>query len=201
MNAAGGAPAAQVTTKVAAETVPAARCDDVTLYADAAQLEEWLRNAAPGDEVHYAFGPVLNWQNPTAALVKEWLAGNEVIAFQRRGGDGRLIYCARRRDPAADGQASPRQALPRDEAFEATAEGQVYLLLVRCANMGLPCPSNRTIADQCDLRDAEAARYRFNNLVEQRRIAVRQGSTFGGRVVTICATGRRTAEPAARGAR
>jgi hypothetical protein len=164
-----------------------------TAYADAAELEEWLRQARVGDEVHYAFGPVLNAQNPTAALVKEWLASKEVVTFQRRGSDGQLIYCARRRDPAND-DGAPGARVRRDEEFEATAEGRVFLLLVRCANMGLPCPSNRQIADHCDLRDAEAARYRFNNLIEQKRISVRQVSTFGGRVVTICATGRSTSE-------
>ncbi len=165
-----------------------------TLYADAQALCEWLTQARPGEEVHYATGPVLDWEHPTAALVNEWIGDGEVIAFQRRGKDGNLTYCARRRDPAACLSDERVKRLSRDAEFEATAEGHVFLLLVRCANMGLPCPSNREIAMHCGLRDAEAARYRFNNLVEAKRIAVRQKSTFAGRVVTIVATGRKTAE-------
>lgn len=161
-----------------------------TLYADPTQLEAWLARARPGDRMIYARGPALDPRHAVAALVARWSAEGEVLTLKQRIG-GELAHMAQRARPRPAG-AVPARRLRRDAEFEETPAGRLFLHLARLANMGLPCPSNRELAEAAGLRDAEAARYLFNKLRAEGRIAV--VSTGERRVVTIAETGARTAD-------
>ncbi len=164
-----------------------------TLYADTAQVEAWFAKAKPGARMIYAHGATLDPKHPTAALVIGWVEENQVIPHKARA-DGVLQHIVQRRAvPAGADRLTPK--LTRDPGLEDTPEGAMLRHLSRCANLGLPCPSNPELARLCGLRDAEAARYRFNLLKDDGHIEVRQGSSFAGRRVLIVSTGKWTAEP------
>lgn len=160
-----------------------------TLYAPTAQLEAWLANARPGHSAIYAVGAALDRNEPVVKLVNDWIATSEVIPVQRRV-DGALRYEVQRITKAADDEATPRR-LRLDAEFAETPEGHMLSHLSRLANMNVPCPSNPELAGVLGLRDGEAARYRFNNLVRAGHILVT--SDGERRIVTIVKTGKRTA--------
>ena len=173
----------------------------VTLYAEAQRIEEWFAAAAPGQEAIYAIGPALDPANPTAALVARWASQQQVNPVKRRRGDGMLLHCAQRRQSGLAGQPA-HPVITDDLPFAAdSAEGRVLALLEEAAEAGVPCPSYGEIARALQLRDAQAARYRFNLLVQAGLIAVEQAQPWERRVVTIRATGARTAPPPPPGAR
>jgi len=161
-----------------------------THYAPKAQLEAWLSHAQPGHSAIYAIGAALDQAEPVVALVNDWIKTGEVAPVQRRV-NGQLRYEVQRREKAPEGEEPAVQRRYLDEAFAETPEGKLLQHLRRLAGLGQPCPSNAKLAEACGLRDAEAARYRFNNLIKAGHITV----TVDGerRTVTIRATGKRTA--------
>lgn len=167
-------------------------------YRMKADFELWLTSAKPGDVFEYAVGPSLDARHETAALAAELARTGEVVTHIRRDGAGKPLIHIAKRIRRMEIQALPRR-IRRDEEWEASDAGRVFLALVRHANMGLRCPTNGKLAEVTGLRDAEAARYVFNGLVKDGRIAVR--SEGQSRVVTVVETGRSTALPTKAGAR
>jgi hypothetical protein len=180
-----------------------------TTYADPAQLAEWLRTAAPGQQAIYARGCALNPENATVKLVAQWREARDVLTVQRRV-NGVLNYVAQRRAqadlaaPAPKGKSGAR-ALPPENAAEAVLLAYIEGL----AEDGLPLPTNSAIAEvlgrDCrDLRDRDQVRYRLRQLqaagfvqvadVEGETLTAGGSQAFGrARRATICATGAQTA--------
>src|SRR3546814_2269825 len=65
-------------------------------------------------------------------------------------------------------------------------------LLNKAAVTCRPCPTNAELAVALGLKNAEVARYEFNRLVRQGKIAVAGFGPRRRRVVTIVATGQQT---------
>ena len=167
-----------------------------TYYLSLSRLTDWMDTAAPGDRLDYARGPALDHKEPACRLVSDWVAQRLVTPAKRRDVvTGELVHFAER-IRIAERVDGPRR-IRRDEAWEATPEGRVFLVLVRAANFGLPCPTNAEIAARCDLRDGNAASYRIKNLVALGKI--RLISESQQRVVVISDTGRMTADQPRRG--
>ena len=163
---------------------------DPTRYATPEYLAYWMAHALPGDHVEYARGPSANPLHPAVVLVRDWIRTGEAISLQPRDTEtSDLVYTAIRVKRME--KAALAQRIRRDEEFEATDEGRLFLLLVRHANLGLPCPTNAELADKAHLRDNEAARYRLGLLEKSGRIRVIMHGPE--RVVQILETGRRTA--------
>ena len=170
-----------------------------TLYADAAAVKGWAARNPPGAWLIYATGPALDPRHPTVALVKDMISTGEAIPAQGRGAGGLLQYRICRARPqllAEGGQVRGTSRLRLDPEFAETPAGRILQLLSRPANLGLPTPSNRELAEQTGLRDAEAARYQLGLLVKAGHLTARTLAS-GARVVTIRATGRSTPERAA----
>ncbi len=161
-----------------------------TMFAPVERLNAWMDSARPGDCVVYATGPALDPSAAPAALVRRWIDGGEVLAKQQRhpAQAGVFHYIAQRREQR--GEAVVKR-VRRNGHFEETPEGRLFLVLVRLANLGLPCPCNRELAVHASLRDGEAVKYRLKLLENSGRIEVRWLS--GGRQVTITETGATTA--------
>src|SRR3546814_17692000 len=66
----------------------------------------------------------------------------------------------------------------------------------RAANRGQVCPTNTELARQLALKNGEAARYEFNQLVAGGHIRVANFGPLMRRVVTIVASGKTTAKGA-----
>lgn len=164
-----------------------------TLYSTVAELEEWFDKAPAGARQLYARGPSLDPRHEVVRLVNEWRATGEVTPVQGREAVTRqlLYYVDRCRPQPADG--APRRVTVDDEWRE-TAEGRIFLHLVRLANRPWPCPTNAELAKIGGLRDADAARYvLYQKLQASGRIEI-IGNPLGGRQVRIVETGRMTAE-------
>lgn len=171
-----------------------------TLYSDLAQLEEWFAGAPAGAQVIYASGPVLDPKHPVKKLVDEWFATGEAVALPQRPVEEGYRYSLQRARPDQR-NAGKKQRVTVEDDWRETSDGRIFLTLVRHANFGLPCPSNRELAivgalyDRAGEPDPDAARYRLKLLQQQGRIQVEvsgPGRCF--RRVRICETGRWTAD-------
>lgn len=156
------------------------------------ELDTWVAGAAPGERVAYARGPAIprgaGWTHAMA------LRDDGVITLTSRLVDAR----SRRWEWLAErvrAPLSPRVA-PRPPG---TDPGERLLAHLHwLAQHRQPCPSNKDLAEACALHDADAARYRLRALADRGDIDVQHSdSVKGWRIVTIAATGRRTAEPTA----
>lgn len=170
----------------------------VTLYLAKDKLEAWFAKAGPGAKCVYATGPGLDHREGAAALAREWAETGEAELFKMRDpATGHLMHCARRLRPVQhDGSEPARRArVSADEAFRETPEGRLYLMLVRSANLGRPCPSNAALAEFAGLKNADQARYVLHEkLVKPGLIEVRhEGAGNAQRRVKIVETGRWTA--------
>lgn len=162
-----------------------------TFYRPASEIDDWLATSAPGDTTDYAVGPTLDQAQPVVRRVAQLAQDGKVVPCQSReevGGKMQLVYRVQRAAPSLVGTVARR--IRRDEEWEQTEEGRLFLLLARHANIGLPCPSYATLAERLDLRDRQAARYRMSKLQQMGRIRVTQG--VKALIVTINDTGKRT---------
>lgn len=176
----------------------------LTLYAEIGVMEAWLENAAPGDELRYATGPALGREAPAGQLARQWAEEGEVMLFQRRPGPGKpLEYVARRKEPPVKPRASralpgrqARPLLPLPQDFAESDEGRMLALLTEAAEAGVACPSESELARRLELNSRRRAQYLINRLMRASLIRVQSSTSFHGRVVTIVATGKKTADRA-----
>lgn len=152
-----------------------------------AALEDWLDGASEGDQFVYARGAALDQQRDVVVRARELVAEREILTHQRKRA-GEWEYFAVRRYPERG--AAPVKAAPAIVAE--TPVGRVLAILQRCVRLGLPARTNAEIAREMGLKNAEAARYLFNQLVEQRVITVTNFGVRDRRVVTFVGTGKST---------
>jgi hypothetical protein len=149
--------------------------------------------AEVGEEALYARGPALDHREPAVVLAADWAKTKEVMLLKVRCPTTReLLHYVKRIHVVA--KTGVVRRVQRDEEWEQTEEGRVFMLMVRLANMGMPCPSCQDIAERCSLRDRDAARYLLSKLQAAKRI--RQSLDGKHRIVEIVETGRRTATKA-----
>lgn len=151
----------------------------------------WLADATPGQDIVYATGPVLDQKRDVVLLAGQYIAAG-LIRTHRRKVEGRWEYFAVRRDSRVDG---PTMAAPPAGQIEGL-RGQMLALLRRAANLAQACPTNAELARQLNLKNGEAARYEFNQLVAGGHIRVKNYGPRMRRVVTIVASGKTTAKGA-----
>ena len=161
---------------------------DMTFYLPAPKMAAWFVLAQPGEMIEYARGAALDTKHGSVRQVAEWVRAGTAVAHKQRAGDGMLVHLVRKAAPPE--QPGNGKRIRRDAEFEETPEGRLFMLLVRCANLGLPCPSLAEMSDRISLRDRRVARYLLSKLVECGRITQRLDGKQ--RIVTICETGRRT---------
>lgn len=162
-----------------------------TFYRPVDEIEQWLARSVPGDTTDYAVGPALDHSQAVVRRVAQLAEAGKVVPVQHRqmiAGKDQLVYRIQRTNPSNVGTVARR--IRRDDEWEQTEEGRLFLLLARHANIGLPCPSYATLAERLGLRDRQAARYRMVKLQQMGRIRVTQG--VKALIVTIAETGRRT---------
>jgi hypothetical protein len=153
-----------------------------------ADFEAWLTSADAGDERVYATGAVLDQQRDVAVYARDLTAQGEIRTHQRKVG-GVWEYFAVRRNPArAQGSTGRKSADPEPE----TPAGRMLAILRRCVVHQLPARTNAELAREIGLKDAEAARYVFNQLIAGGLIMARNIGPKQRRVVTIVATGKST---------
>ncbi|MDP3550629.1 MAG: hypothetical protein Q8R81_09550 [Novosphingobium sp.] len=171
-----------------------------TLYKSAHEFEAWFADARPNAKWTYAIGPTLDPREPVVQRVNALIASAELTAHNVRAGDGGLLRVVKRLRPVTldphgmDGGERARRISISDE-FRETPEGRIYLMLVRAANMGAPCPSNADLAAFAGLKDADQARYLLRDkLIAPGLIAMEyEGAGNVRRRVKIMETGRRSA--------
>lgn len=161
-----------------------------TFFADRVQLEGWFARARAGEAAIYAIGEQPDPGHAIAQLVHGWRDRGE--ARCERDGTGSLAKFKVRKTEPRPGTGEVRR-LRLDADFEQTPPGRMLRLLSRCANFGLPCPSYQVLADQLELDDRFQARRVFDKLVSSGRVLSRSPDHGQTRVVTIVATGKRTA--------
>lgn len=172
-----------------------ARC----LSISAKTFRAWLKVGAPGDEIVYASGKVLDQQRDVAVLARQW-AGEGLITLKSvRIREGEFAFAAEKLLLRDDGKGTLGPRLPDRD----TPEGQCLAILRRAANFNLPCPTNREIMKAMRLNDVEQARYLVRKLADAGHIRVEDRGSRVTRVVTITETKRSTSRamtPVARGA-
>lgn len=152
-----------------------------------AEVAGWFAAAAPGDTLRYACGPFLV-QGQTSAFVRD------------KGLDGLAHPTQTRRDDCvgfdfkvrklADAVAPAKPPAEPDAALEA-----IFAIVERAAERERPCPSDTELARAAGLATRAQAAWRMTQLREAGRIASEKvtGRAGAERIVTIVATGKRTA--------
>lgn len=155
------------------------------------QLIDWVIEVEEGERCVYARAATLNYHRALRERAQRLAAqGSVTLALQRFAADSGLFdYIARRTclPVAADAPPPPRS----DDALSSEAR-RVIELLVRYADQGAPCPSNRAIARACGLKDADASAYQVRRLAELGFILRKATPVEPGRQITIVETGART---------
>lgn len=154
-------------------------CHAITLT----QFRAWLRAAAPGDEIVYARGPVIDQQRDVVVLARQFAADGRVTLTSQKAADEFKFTAVMLGAPKPE----PVMRQPDPESIE----GRVLRVLKVAANVGAPCPTNRTIARALRI-EPEAARYQVNKLEKAGLITVEDRGSRVTRVVTIVATGKAT---------
>ena len=153
---------------------------------DVGDFAAWLRTARPGDVIRYAGGPSLPRSMPIVAPIARALAAGQVRTHLARE-DGTIVYFAVRRGP--DGSCAQASDWPEP----GSAPARMIELLAATARAGKPCPSNAVLAIALGLSGKEQARYALRQLTEAGLVAVRNRGPKLRRIVTILASGERTA--------
>lgn len=151
------------------------------------ELEEWVAGAPEGGDFVYARGAVLDQRRDVVVRARELAQEGEVRTHQRKV-NGEWEYFVVRRYPERHGK-SPARPL---HAVAETPAGRVLAIMERCLRLGIPARTNAEIAREMGLKNAEAARYLFNQLVEQKLLTVTNFGTRERRVVTFVASGKST---------
>lgn len=165
-------------------------------FLTAERVMDWAESARPGETLTYASGD----HAPAEALAAaRRLADAELVDLVGKRRDGKWIYIAQRRSRAFDAgridYRPSRGAVRPSEKSRARAVDRALLrLLSRTARLGLVCPGNAALAVMLGLSGALAASYRMRRLVAAGVIAVEHADPTRPRIVTILATGARTAE-------
>jgi len=134
-----------------------------TFYRPIAEVKSWVERAAPGETADYAMGPALDRAEPVVRLVADLIGSGEVIPCKVRDDvTGKLVHQVQRVRKLVKEDA-PRR-IRRDEEWEQTEAGRVFLFLVRLSNFGLPLPSYAVMAERVGLRGKEQARYAMTKL-------------------------------------
>lgn len=162
---------------------------DQTFYADLRHLRAWFKSTAPGGgRAVYAVGSGINPQHEVVRQVVAWVKAGDVVPVQSRIEGTTHYLIDRSRKPVGKAACIP-------PAIAGQVEGRMLAMLDEAARHGLPCPSYKEMADALDLRDRQAAAYRFRSLI---RMGLIQSIESGGRrTVVIVGNGARTANPEA----
>lgn len=162
-----------------------------TFYCPLADVQDWVARARPGETRDYAMGPALDQAEPVVRLVADLIRSGEVIPKKGRDAEtGKLVHRIERACKVVRHEA-PRR-IRRDEEWEQTPEGKVFLILVRLSNFNMPLPINADIAARAGLRDKEQARYAITKLEQAGRIRLHR--VDGARSIEIVETGRHIRE-------
>lgn len=156
------------------------RIGPLTTYAEAADLEHWLRVAEPGEKMVYAIGPALGRTATAANLARRW--GEEGKVRLHR--DGNTYIMVARRQPGDDRADAGAHRL-------GPAEGRLFDVIVRLAEEAKPLPVLELLAEMAGLPTRQAADYRLRVL--QGAGLVKVTSEAGMRVAEVVSTGARTA--------
>lgn len=158
------------------------------------RLMAWARAAQPGEDVIYATGD--RPSEPVRGAVRALAAAGIVapVTVRREAG---FAFIAQRTAATIDRLGAPRRSPSRGVAGMAGMAGRaseraLYRLLVRRASAGLACPTDSALAAQLGLPGRLSASYRLRRLVAAGLITIEHPHPWGPRIVTICATGKRT---------
>ena len=160
-------------------------------------VRDWLKRAAPGEELIYGRGTRLPC-NETSTFVRDLAMRELVEPFQPRSKAGAgYDFIIRKRASAlrlGSGQAADRDVGPKFDA----PTWAIYRQLKREANLGLRASSNGQLAKACGLETGPQAAWRVAKLVGAgliRSEVLTAGPHAGWRIVTIVATGQTTLGP------
>lgn len=161
---------------------------------DVPAFDRWVAGARPGQRMLYARGEHIPRHEPAWAHARE-LSDDKVITLTSgRDPENKRIHCyyaVRIAAPIAQAVTAPAV-----EVNEADPTALVLRAIRRAANLGLPCPSNASLATSCGLKDAAAASYRIRCLVQSGDLRVEDQGPGKPRIATIVGTGKRTARVA-----
>lgn len=167
-----------------------------------AEFEGWLASAPAGARIRYAHGLVLDRRRDVVLAAGAAQRAGRVHLFQPRQADGSFDFLAQRVAPAGgagaeagagSGVASVPDA-PHWRVEPGSDLGRVLAVLERAAEDRRPCPTNRAIALDLRLNDAQRVRYLIRQLERIGVISIVNRGPRVTRVVTVAATGARTSE-------
>lgn len=161
-------------------------------------VNRWMNASKPGDRTVYAKGNRLI-RTPGVDAVSQLHDEGELILNYRSAGEMGGEWIMTRRSmpqavPPAQRVLRPLADEPeRDE--ESSAEHRVLVILRRITAFRHPCPTNAELARLAKLNNPDQAAYQLKKLITAKLIRVETLAT-GFRVITVVATGRKTAAQA-----
>lgn len=157
-----------------------------------AEVKSWLERARAGERLVYAHGRQLI-RGETSLYVRDLALAGAVDPTQTRNRAGGFDYTIQKR-----GNGGSRPAPRAAGASLEEASDIILRTLTRQANLGLRAASDSELAKLAGLATKGMAAWRVRKLVQRgliRTEAVTTGPEAGWRIVTITASGHRTAGP------
>lgn len=160
-------------------------------------VDKWLARAKAGDELVYARGPRLLLSDGVRRLQEQFDAGAVTFKTRRIAADD-VAYIAERLAGAARPNEALRLARPAPPAEDADEVAMLMAILRRRAARNQSCPTNRELgAEIGELLDqpplsADRVSYLLRKQVSLGKLRV-DALGKGVRIVTLTATGQRTA--------
>jgi len=157
---------------------------------EAAALSEWLADTSGSPSIVYAQGLVPPRTLAVWQMAQEYMRCG-LVELAARKVDGGWHWVAQRKRNLPKSSAAP-VATPAPDAVTTNGDtvGEAILKLVkRAANLGLACPSLAGMAKAGELKDAHAARYQLQKLVDRGFLRVDNLSDGKRRIFVLGPTG------------
>lgn len=155
------------------------------------EVRRWFERAAIGDELVYARGPRLVQSDGVKLLQQLHDRGLVTFTSRRIGPDDTAFLVQRLKGD----ERPPARAQLAVRSRSGDTEDELAMLMAilrRTAGKRAPCPSNRELGEEMGNPNPDRVAYLLSILARERRIEV-EARPRGHRVVTILATGKRTA--------
>jgi hypothetical protein len=132
---------------------------------EAARLEKFVREASHGERLLYAAGPCLPRGSATVMLAREFAQAGLVHLFAPRGAHG-FDYIAERSSVLLRSRTTAQHGVVEAEDPNSPL-AQLRGIVMRAADFKRGLQTNASLAALCNLKDANAVKYRLRQILEE----------------------------------
>jgi len=132
---------------------------------EAVRLEKFVREASHGERLLYATGPCLPRGSATVMLAREFAQAGLVHLFAPRGPHG-FDYIAERSSALLRSRVTAQRGVVETDDPNSPVV-QLRGIVMRAADFKRGLQTNATLAALCNLKDANAVKYRLRQILDE----------------------------------